>query len=73
MKQDKWSRTERNGLEHGVHLSEAAALRRNAAWLAWAAVHLELLAQSANQCFPATGLDIRNWKARSQVIVKHRG
>src|SRR5258706_5831081 len=25
MKQDKWSRSERNGLEHGVHLPEAAA------------------------------------------------
>jgi cytochrome c oxidase subunit II len=63
MKQDKWSRSERNGLEHGVQLPEAAAWRSNAAWLAWAAVHLEFLTQSANQCFPATGLDIRDWKA----------
>src|SRR5258707_14368520 len=62
MKQDKWSRSERNGLEHGVHLPEAAAWRSNAAWLAWAAVHLEFLAQSANQCFPAMGLDIPDWE-----------
>src|SRR5882724_6770826 len=65
MKQDKWSRSERNGLEHGVHLPEAAAWRSTAAWLAWAAVHLEFLAQSANQCFPAMGLDIRDWKSGS--------
>src|SRR6266481_6265170 len=38
-----------------------APMRRG--WLAWAAVHLEFLAQSANQCFPAMGLDIRDWKA----------
>jgi hypothetical protein len=57
MKQDKWSRSERNGLEHGVHLPESAAWRSNAAWLAWATVHLEFLAQSAIQCFPAMGLD----------------
>jgi cytochrome c oxidase subunit 2 len=63
MKQDKWSRSEGNGLEHWVHLSEAAAWRSNAVWLARAAVHLEFLAQSANQCFPAMGLDIRDWKA----------
>jgi cytochrome c oxidase subunit II len=63
MKQDKWSRSERNGLEHGVHLPEAAAWRSNAAWLAWAAVHFEFLAQSANQGFPAMGLDIRDSKA----------
>ena len=30
-KQDKWSRSERNGLEHGVHLPEAAAWRSSAA------------------------------------------
>src|SRR5260370_33535052 len=62
MKQDKWSRSERNGLEHGVHLPEAAAWRSNAAWLAWAAVHLEFLARTY-----VTG------KRRSQLIVKHRG
>jgi cytochrome c oxidase subunit 2 len=69
MKQDKWSRSERNGLEHGVHLPEAVASRSNAAWLAWAAVHLELLAQSANQCFPAMGLDIPD---RKTAFAAHR-
>jgi cytochrome c oxidase subunit 2 len=62
MKQDKWSRSERNGLEHGVHLPEAAAWRSNAAWLAWATVHLEFLAQLADQCFPAMGVDTPDWK-----------
>src|SRR5258707_1824215 len=61
MKQDKRSRSERNALEHRVHPPEAAAWRSNAAWLAWTAVHLESLAQSANHCFPA-GLDIRDRK-----------
>jgi hypothetical protein len=73
MKQDKWSRSERNGLEHGVQLPEAAAWRSNAAWLAWAAVHLEFLAQSANQCFRAGGWTYVTGKQRSQLIVKHRG
>jgi len=39
---------------------EAAAWRSNAAWLEWAAVHVEFLAQSATQCFPAMGLDLRD-------------
>src|SRR5258705_1197212 len=55
MKQDKWSRSERNGLEHGVHLPEAAA------WLAGRPFTSSFLAQAANQCFPA-GLDIRDRK-----------
>src|SRR5882757_8577812 len=63
MKQDKRSRSERNALEHRVHPPEAGAWRSNAAWLAWAAVMLESLAQSANHCFPAMGMDIRDWKS----------
>src|SRR6267154_5186790 len=51
MKQDKWSRSERNGLEHGVHLPEGAAWRSNAASLAGRPFTSSLLAQSANQCF----------------------
>ena len=34
MEQDKWSRSERNGLEGGVHLPKAAASRSNVVWLA---------------------------------------
>src|SRR6266446_2326804 len=44
-----------------------APMRRG--WLAWAAVHLEFLAQSVNQCFPAIGLGIRDWKT---VFAAHR-
>ncbi len=55
MKQDKWSCSERNGLEHGVHLPEAAAWRSNAAWLASAAVQLEFLAQICESVFSCNG------------------
>src|SRR5258705_12250722 len=72
MKQDKRSRSERNALEHRVHPPEAAAWRSNAAWLAWPAVQLEVLAQSANHCFPAMGLGHTLLEKQDpQIIVKH--
>jgi hypothetical protein len=73
MKQDKWSRSERNGLEHGVHLPERPRGARMEARLAWAAVHVEFLAPSANQCFPAMGLEYVTGKRRSRLVVKHGG
>lgn len=58
MKQDKWLRSKRNRLEHGVHLPEAVAWRSNAAWLAWAVVQLEFLARMCESVFSCNGLDI---------------
>ena len=60
-------------MEHGVHVPEAVAWRSNAAWLAWASVRLEFLAQSSLR-FPAIGPGQRDWKSVvPQLIVKHRG
>jgi hypothetical protein len=72
MKQDKWSRSERNGLEHGVHLPEAAAWRSNAAWLAGRPFTSSFLAQSANQFFLLAWTYVIG-KTGPQLIVKHRG
>jgi hypothetical protein len=65
MKQDNWSRSKRNRLEHGVQLPEAVAWRSNAAWLAWAVVQLEFLARMCESVFSSNGLDI--WHLENSV------
>src|SRR5258707_11398211 len=57
----------------GCTCLKAAAWRSNAAWLAWAAVHLEFLRSLRISVFLQSVSAYVTGKRRSQLIVKHRG